>query len=188
MLEYIAEALPGPSLLPETAYDRYRARAWGQFLGLGLGSSTSALGCARYLRAELAERDAADVRRQIQGIEPVERRNAWLAVIDGAYDEAAVAAFRERLELPVGRIEAALAKATWLAGPEYSIADIDAYALVDPLTDLAPSIVSADATPRIVDWLARIAARPAVHAARGRARRNDPRTAFVPGIEPSRWG
>ena len=33
MLEYIAESVPGPALMPEGAYDRYRARAWGQFLG-----------------------------------------------------------------------------------------------------------------------------------------------------------
>ena len=38
MLEYIAEALPGPSLLPESAYDLYLAHASGQFLGAQLGS------------------------------------------------------------------------------------------------------------------------------------------------------
>ena len=84
MLEYIAESVPGPALMPEAAYDRYRARAWGQFLGLSLGSTTSALGCARHLAPELARRDAAALRAQIERIEPLERRSAWLAVIDGS--------------------------------------------------------------------------------------------------------
>ncbi len=105
MLEYIAEAVPGPALMPEAAYDRYRARAWGQFLGLSLGSTTSALGCARYLAPDLARVDAAALRARLEHVEPAERRSAWLAVIDGSQDEAALAAFRQRLSVPVGRLE-----------------------------------------------------------------------------------
>jgi glutathione S-transferase len=188
MLEYIAEAVQGPSLTPESAYDRYRARAWGQVLGLTLGPATSALGCTRFLAPELASRDAGDLRRRIERIEPLERRTSWLAVIDGTYDATAQGVFRERLRLPVGRVEATLARSPWLAGPAYSIADIDAYALIDPLRELAPEVVNAQATPRTLDWLSRIAERPATRAARSRARSADPRTAFVPGVEPSRWG
>jgi GSH-dependent disulfide-bond oxidoreductase len=188
MLEYIAEAVPGPALMPTGAYHRYRARAWGQFLGLSLGATASALGCARYLAPELARRDAAGLRAQIDSIEPVERRNAWLAVIDGGQDETALAALRQRLSLPVGRLEAALAQGPWLAGPDYSIADIDAYALVDPLRDLAPEVVSAAKTPQLSGWLDRIAERPAVRSARARSRSGRPEQAFVPGVEPARWG
>ena len=188
MLEFIAEAVPGPSLLPEAPYDRYRARAWGQVLKLAVGPATSALGCARHLAPELARRDMSELRRGIERIDPVERRAAWLAVIDGLYDENATNAFRERLKVPVGRIESTLARTPWLAGPAYSIADIDAYALTDPLRELAPAVVNAQSTPRILEWLDRIAERPATRAARARARRADPRTAFVPGVEPSRWG
>ena len=113
--------------------------------GLSLGATTSALGCARHLAPELARRDAAALRAKIERIEPLERRSAWLAVVDGTYDEAALAALRQRLSLPIGRLESALAKGPWLAGPDYSIADIDAYALVDPLRDLAPEVVNDDA-------------------------------------------
>jgi GSH-dependent disulfide-bond oxidoreductase len=188
MLEYIAEAVPGPALMPEDAWHRYRARAWGQFLGLSLGSTTSALGCARWLAPQLAGRDPARLRAELERVEPVERRVAWLTVIDGSHDEAALAVFRQRLALPVGRIEAALAQGPWLAGPAYSIADIDAYALADPLRELAPEVVNESKTPRLVEWLARIEERPAVRAARKRSRSGSPRQAFVPGVEPARWG
>lgn len=185
MLEYIAEAVPGPALMPQAAFDRYRARAWGQFLGLTLGSAVSALGCARYLAPALARQDAAALRAQLERIEPLERRAAWSAVLDATAD---VPALQQRASLPVGRLEAALGKEPWLAGASYSIADIDAYALVDPLRDLAPEAVSASATPRIAAWLARIAARPAVRAARARSRSGHPERAFVPGVESARWG
>ena len=39
MLEYISETFPGPALMPLDAFDAYRARAWGQFLGATLGSA-----------------------------------------------------------------------------------------------------------------------------------------------------
>jgi glutathione S-transferase len=188
MLEYLAESVPGPSLTPESAYDRYRARTWGQVLGLTLGPATSALGCARHLAPALARRDARELRARLGHVEPQERRLAWLAVIDGTYDAAAQDVFRERLKVPVGRVEAALSRSAWLAGPAYSIADIDAYALIDPLRELAPGVVNAGATPRILEWLERISARPATRAARATGRATDPRTAFVPGVEPSRWG
>ena len=188
MLEYIAESVPGSALMPEAAYDRYRARAWGQFLGLSLGATTSVIGCVRHLAPELARRDAGALRAKIERIEPLERRSAWLAVVDGTYDEAALSALRQRLSLPIGRLELALSKGPWLAGPDYSIADIDAYALVDPLRDLAPEAVNEASTPRLMNWLGRIAARPATRAARGRSRSGHPEQAFVPGVESARWG
>ena len=76
--------------------------------------------------------------------------------------------------MPIGRLEAALATDAWLAGADYSIADIDAYALVEPLRDLAPEVVNAVQTPRLVQWLSRIAERPAVRAARARSRSGAP--------------
>ena len=101
---------------------------------------------------------------------------------------AALSALRQRLSLPIGRLESALAKGPWLAGPDYSIADIDAYALVDPLRDLASELVNEARSPRLVDWLGRIAARPAVRAARARSRSGHPEQAFAPGVESARWG
>lgn len=184
-LEFINETVPGPDLFPVAAHDRYRVRAWAQYLGLGLGPVVSALGCARFLRPVLAARDGVALRAQLAAIEPLERRNAWLAVLDGTVDEAA---WQQRLAAPVSRLEKALTDADWLAGPAYSLADIDAYALVAPLRTLAPTVVNADATPHLAAWLARIDARPAVRTALALSRSGAPEAAWVPGTEPSRWG
>jgi glutathione S-transferase len=145
----------------------------------------SALGCARFLRPVLAARESAALRAQLAAIEPLERRNAWLAVLDGAVDEAA---WQQRLAVPVARLEKALTGADWLAGPAYSLADIDAYALVAPLRTLAPAVVNAVTTPHLAGWLARIDERPAVRAALALSRSGQPEAAWVPGTEPSRWG
>ncbi len=188
MLEYIAEALPGIELSPGNAYEHYRARAWGQYLGLQLGPGVSALGCARYLLPALRQLDAAQLRAQIERIEPQERRAAWVALIDGSYSEPYLARTREQLRMPVKRVEDALAKAPWLAGASYSIADIDAYSMLTVLPDLAPELVSDAKTPRLMQFLNRMRERPAVKAALGYSRSGKPSEAFVPGGEPSRWG
>ena len=187
MLEYIAEAFPGPTLLPAAAYDRYRMHAWGQLIALTLASTVTTLGCTRYLAPALHARPAAALRAQFASIEPLERRATWSALLEAERDSALSAALG-RLALPVKRIEAALAACTWLAGPEYSIADIDAFAMLLALPVLAPDVVNAAATPRILDFLVRMRARPAVRAALTHSRTGRPEQAFVPGPEASRWG
>lgn len=188
MLEYIAEAFPGAALHPNDAYERYRVRAWGQYLGQRLAPGVAALGCARYLAPELATRDPDAVRAQIAGIEPIERRRAWEAVVDGVSDAAALDEVRRGLEGPVARIEATLAEEPWLAGPDFTIADIDAYALLAALPNLAPTVVNPVETPRVSAFLERVRARAAVERALSFSRTGAPHTAFVPGPEPSRWG
>ena len=188
MLEYIAEAFPGPDLNPGDSYAHYRARAWGQFLGLSLGAGVSALGCAKYLVPALAKQDAAVVRAKIAAIEPLERRASWAAAMDGGYDEKSLVSVRERLKFPVKRVEDTLAKSTWLTGANYSIADIDAFAMLCVLPDLAPEVVNAQSTPRVIDFIRRMRERPAVKEALATSRTGRPHEAFVPGAEPSRWG
>jgi GSH-dependent disulfide-bond oxidoreductase len=188
MLEFIAEANPGANLLPGDAFGRYRARAWGQFNALQLAPGVCALGCAKYLAPALRALDRDQLRARIERLEPQERRAAWAAVVDGTYDGPALAKIRERLAMPVKRIESALGAGRWLAGEAYSIADIDAYALLAPLGDLAPELLSERATPRITEFLRAVRARPAVDKALAHARTPNPQQAFVPGAEPSRWG
>lgn len=188
MLEYIAEALPGESLLPGSAYDQYRLRASGQFLGAQLGSLVPILGCIKYLAPKLANLDRTALDAKLKEVVPQERRLNFTALLDGTYTPQIQATARERLKFPVARVEAQLAQEPWLAGPTYTIADIDAYAMLRVIPDLAPDIVNATTTPRIHDYLARISARPAVKAALALSRSGKPEQHFVPGVEPSRWG
>jgi len=188
MLEYIAEALPGESLLPESAYDQYRLRASGQFLGAQLGSLVPILGCIKYLVPKLAAMERSELEAKLRDVGPQERRLNFMALLDGTYTPQIQATARERLKFPVSRVEAQLAKGPWLAGPGYTIADIDAFAMLRVIPDLAPDIVNAAATPRITEYLERISARPAVKAALAMSRSGRPEQHFVPGVEPSRWG
>jgi glutathione S-transferase len=188
VLEYIADAHPAAQLRPASAFDRYRAQAWGQFVALQIGPAVCALGCAKHLAPALKSRDQGKLQAQLSRIEPVERRAVWAAVIDGSRDEATLAAVRSRLGTSVKRVEDALGKSPWLAGPAYSIADIDAYAMLAPLPELTPDIVNEKATPGVMAFLARIRERAAIRKALSCSRTGKPGESFVPGAEPSRWG
>jgi len=187
MLEYINDALPGINLCPGGAYEQYRARAWGQVL-TAVGTGVSALGCAKYLAPVLRGIDPATLTARLQSIEPLERRQAWAAVADGTYGEAALAGVRARLKGPLQRIESTLAATPWLAGPEYSIADIDAFSLLNCLPALASDLLNGGEAARTLQFVERMRERPAVKAALALSRTGKPQEAFVPGAEASRWG
>jgi GST-like protein len=188
MLEFIAERVQGPELKPGDAWAHYQAQAWGQRIALLVAPVVSALGCARHLVPWLATQDQSAWKKRIEAIEPLERRERWAALLDGRTSEAAVAPLRANLRDPLEKIESALGASEWLAGDAYSIADIDAYAMLKPLPQLVPELVNEQATPRIAEFLERIAQRPAVRAALATARTGNPGSCFLPGAEPSRWG
>jgi glutathione S-transferase len=188
MLEYIAETFPGTPLLPDTPYDLYLAHASGQFLGANLGSLVPILGCVKYQRPRLQAMDKAALDAQLASVAPQERRTGWQALLDGTYTDQILVTARERLKFPVSRVEAQLANSPWLAGPRYSIADIDAYAMLRVIPDLAPDVLNETVTPRTWEYLQRIGQRPAVKSALAMSRSGKPEQHFVPGVEPSRWG
>jgi glutathione S-transferase len=188
MLEYIAEALPGPALLPEDSHARYLARARSQVLGASLGPVLSTLGCARHLALLLRQRDPSQLQADIASIEPRERRALWQAIVETHRSDKDFESLHQRLAASVKRVEAALEQSTWIAGDQYSIADIDAFAMLDPLPALAPEVVNENATPRVSEFLHRMRDRTAVSIALARSRSGSPHTAFVPGAEGSRWG
>jgi glutathione S-transferase len=185
MLEYIATSFSGADLLPGDAFQHYRIRARGQVL-TAVGADVSIIGCAKYLATHFS--DPIVLQSRLERIEPLERRLAWSAVLDGTYDDKAVAAIKQRLRVSLERIESALAKSSWLAGSAYSIADIDAFALLAALPTLAPDLVSEQTTPCIAGFLRRMHGRRAVKAALAVSRTGRPFEAFVPGAEVSRWG
>jgi glutathione S-transferase len=187
MIEYINETVPGIDLCPGGAFQHYQQRAWGQVLG-ALGSGVSALGCAKYLAPVLKSRDQAQLRAKLDRIEPLERRSAWLAVIDDTYSEQVLAAIRERLKAPLRRIEETLKRTYWLAGNDYSLADIDAFSFLNSLPGLAPEVLNAKECPRTMEFVERMRTRDAVKSALAMSRSGKPGEAFVPGQEGSRWG
>jgi glutathione S-transferase len=97
-------------------------------------------------------------------------RAKWRTMAGPGFSDAQLEESRRQIRWFIGRMEDALGRTPWLAGGNYSLADINAYPMLEGVTRLYPEIWNEKELPRSVEWLARINARPAVQAAFGFSR------------------
>jgi len=183
---YLDEAYPAIPLRGRSAHERWRVLMWARFANEVLAPAISSLGCRKYLVPALKDRDRRDVLKSIERMPTKEQRDGWLQALDNTYSEELLADSRRKVGIAIRKIEDALAESAWLAGDAYSLADIDLYALIAPVPDLAPEVLNP--APRTVAWMESIKRRPAVTAALAASRTGKPHQAFSPGPEHSRWG
>jgi glutathione S-transferase len=189
MLEYIDEAYPTePMLLPGDPLGNWQVRVWGRFLGERTAPAISTLGCHRYLARGFNGWSQTDIDAALARFPRLEERNAWAPVFRDSYGEEELAESRRKATDAVNRVEAALAGGEWLLGERYTLADIEAFALFNPLPELAPDLCSGAVAPRTTEWLFRMRQRPAVKAALAHSKSGLPTAAFAPGPEHARWG
>ncbi len=72
---------------------------------------------------------------------------------------------RRKLGVSIDRAEAILGECEWLAGPEYSLADLNSFSMIAGVERLHPEIMTEESAPATVGWLRRMEARPAVQQA-----------------------
>ena len=185
---YIDEAYPERPLRPADARGRWRVLMWARYVNEVLTPAICTLGCKAYLVPALKTRGRALLEAAIAALPTQELRSAWQDALNDSYSPELLEDCRRKIVQSVAKIEAALGERPWLAGDDYSLADIDAYAFVAPVRILAPDLVNAQIAPRTQTWLQTIDARPAVKAALAASRSGAPHEAFAPGAEHSRWG
>jgi len=183
---FVDELAADAPLRPAGAYGRWEVLAWARFLNEVVAPAVSTLGAKKYLAPALAGRDRGEIEKAIARMPTEEQKAGWRMALDDSYAEDLLEDCRRKAAIGVNKIETALANSDWLVGATYSLADIDAFSLIDPLRDLVPDLLN-DAT-RTKSWLRRIGQRPAVKAALGASKTGRPRQAYTPGPEHSRWG
>ena len=186
--EFLAEAHPERRLAPMDPKGWYETQCWGKYLDFNLATSVATLGWHTAMAPLMQRRDPDKLRDAVAKIPIKERQAAWAAAIAGAPAPEQLADSRRKIELAAKRIETTLAASPWLHGGQFSIVDIGGYALAATLPRLAPDIVNPKSTPRMMDWLDRIGARPAVKEVAAMRRLNEPQDVYAPGPEHSRWG
>lgn len=186
--EYLEDAFPTVPLRPEEPIGQARILAWARFINEVFMPAVNTLGCRAYLAPQLKGRNLAALEPLLAQIPMSYLQEGWRRALKDDYPDELIADSRRKVALGVRRIEDALGSAEWLVGSAYSLADIDAFSISNSLMLLTPDIVNPSATPRLVDWLTRIRARPAVRAALSKSRTGAPERVFAPGPEHSRWG
>lgn len=165
MGEYIDEAFEGPPLRPAKAADRALMRRWSRYADEFLGPSLSMVAWSRFIGPMMRRRDPAELEAALARIPTKERMKAWSTTINDSFTAEDLAESLRRIGVAARRAEAQLKVTPWLAGADYSLADINMFNMAAGLPVFLPAEVNAELTPSLLKWIGRMAARPAVVSA-----------------------
>lgn len=161
ILEYLEDAFTGePSLRPGDPYDRAQMRLWTKLVDEGLHVHSRVVGMCivvRYAKAEAGPEELAKYLTEMP--ERVRKENDRVNIAEGLESPllpGAVGYFRKVFE----DMNASLADSPWLAGNEYSLADISLGVYVTRLKSFQMAPLWQDMT-HLNEWYERFIARPA---------------------------
>jgi glutathione S-transferase len=166
-MQYLEEAHPEVPLGPADPGAWYDMQAWmARFAGpKAFGANVNLLGWNRVMLTALPGDTLAAYRDGLAAL-PREKQSGWGAVwSDAEAGEDELANAGERVADVLGRMDGTIASNGWLAGDDYSLADILAYAYAHCLPELDPATANAKRYPAVMAWLEKVAARPAVQQA-----------------------
>lgn len=165
-LEYLDAALAGPPLRPRDPYLLFRMRSWIRFLDHDYCPALAMLG-----GASASERMPAlapeQIAEQVHRIPVPERQRVWRLILSKQVPPAALEESGRRLRAGIVRFERALAEHPYLAGPQYSLADIVAMITIFAMPATRPEEVNDRDTPHFMDWFRRCHSRPGTRATFG---------------------
>ena len=162
IMEYLEDAFPATSLRPADPILHAKILAWGRFINEVFMPAVATLGCRAFLVPRLNGREKASMSQVLERIPTLYLREGWRSALANDYPKELIEDSHRKVALGVRRIEEGLGGTQWLVGSNYSLADIDAFAICNSLPRLVPDVVNAEATPRMMKWLERIRSRSAV--------------------------
>lgn len=119
----------------------------------------------RLAAPRFAGEDPAELKRKLDRIPLPERRATWEKLMFQATPPADIAESERRATDGIRRFDAILKNEDWLAGEEFSLADIGVFATFYGLPLTRAEEVSDDATPHLMRWLRACHARRGLQAA-----------------------
>jgi glutathione S-transferase len=162
--EYLDDAFPDPPLRPASPIERARMRRWSQIVDEHLFHAIATIGWAFGIGPILRERGLAEFEKSLARITLHSKRQKWLKAYHG-FPQGDIDEARAKIAYAVERMERTLADHPYLAGPTYSLADINVLSSAERMPRWAPDLMNRKVSPRSWDWLQRMMARPAVKAA-----------------------
>lgn len=153
--EYLDDAYPEPPLRPKDAVGRARMRLWTKQLDEGVHAATSVVSSAiafRYQKLAIGMEELKKFHQKMP--DPGKRERSWENItkgIESRYFPESIKRFDQLL----GDMETELAESPWLAGTEFSLADIGYAPYVTRLDHLELQFLW-DKRPHIPAWYERL--------------------------------
>jgi len=166
IMEYVDARFDGPRLRPEAPAKRWKMRWWMKYCDQYYGPSASMVAWDMFTGPAVRRKDPEELKARIAAIPMEERRVAWSKAIYGLFSDEELAESRRRVAQASLLFEQNLAENEWVAGDEFSLADVNAFNLVYILPHMAETMqlpsVSVERTPRTMEWLRRMYQRPSI--------------------------
>jgi glutathione S-transferase len=163
--EYLEDVFPEVRLRPVDPAARAQMRVWTKYVDEYFCPALSMIGWHIMVRQIAMAIPKEEFAKLLERIPLAEQRQKWATVAGDSFSAEQLADSRRRCAVSIQKMEATLTDGPWLAGEEYSLADVNAYSMVAAIPRLMPENMNGKDTPRAMDWLARMDARPAVKAA-----------------------
>lgn len=159
--EYLDDRWPDPPLKPAHAWDRAKMRLWTKQLDEGVHAATGTLSFCVAVRHELLGRSAEDQAKWVAGIPQADRRERSRTNLEEGVNSPFFAPATQRCAKLFADFNAALAEAPWLAGEEFSLADVGFAPYLVRFRMLGLGLLFAR-YPRVAEWADRVSNRSSV--------------------------
>jgi glutathione S-transferase len=159
--------------VPKDPVARARMRIWNKFVDEYFCPALSRIGWSVLIPKIAARLKSGELEEALKKVPLEEQRRKWRTAATESFTPEELSEARRQVGVSIERMETILRNSQWLAGDEYSLADVNTYSMAAGVPRLIPEAMSEDKTPRSVDWLRRMNARPAVQAALATSRMTD---------------
>jgi glutathione S-transferase len=163
--EYLEDVFPQVRLRPRNPTHVAQMRIWSKFVDEYFCPALSMIGWHLMVRKVAQSLSKNELDEVLARIPLKEQRDKWATVAGESFTPAQLEESRRKIGVSIERLEKLLQQSEWIAGPEYSLADVNSYSMVASVPRLFPECMNDKLTPRCVEWLQRMNARPAVQAA-----------------------
>ena len=169
--EYVDELFGDIPLRPATALGRARMRIWTKFVDEYYNPSVSLIGWHHIIKGIVAELTEEEFEEKLKKIPLEEQRVKWRLAAKQAFPKEELDEAKRKIGHSIQRMEKQLAETPWLAGDDYSLADVACYTLTAAVPRFFPEFLSETTAPHTWKWLQTMNERPAVKAALAMSRR-----------------
>ena len=158
--EYLEDVFTDyPPLRPADPYLRAQMRIWTKWVDEYFCWCVSTLGWHRRIGPLARSLSDAEFEAHVKQIPIFEQQVKWRRAREGFPQETLDEEMR-KIAFSVARLEARLAESAWLAGPDFTLADVCNFAIANTMEVNYADLVNETATPHLLAWIKAINARP----------------------------
>ena len=163
--EYLEDVFPEVPLRPRNPVGAARMRYWNKFCDEQVMNYVSMHGWHRMVGIIARSVESGEFERLMERIPLPDQRAKWRTARSG-FSEKDLTYATEKILYALDKVEKQLGETQWIAGNDYTLADINFFSMCGvSVVRMFPEMQVEKRSPRVVEWIERMRARPAVKRA-----------------------